>query len=297
VSISFSLDEVERLVGLASSAARGRTVEERIGETYAGLKKLVPHVGGNVFVLDAARETGDLLFVERLSMRHLGEYVSYYRHHDPMGEYITGAPNEVKTLSDAATAKEVGKTEFSDLLGRSDIARIAGWSQAIGGGRYVVAALHRPREVPDFEPRERAIVALVMPLVVASAREHLERPTPLDRLTRAERAVAELVMRGLPDREIGARLGIAFATVRTHLQRAFRKLNVSSRTELQHAIVQGCPPLSLESRPGRSPGETDPSSDGQRGHAADRARVPGGVVPRGRGAPGDRRGPAGAVPG
>lgn len=242
----FAQDEVEKLVALAGSAARGRTIAERMTETFAGLRALVPNTGGNLFVLDVVRDRGDALWVEGITRRELDEYVSHYRHSDPMGKFLVGAPNQVKTLSDAATLREIEGTEFSDLLNRLPVRSVAGYSQKIRGGRYVATALHRPPGMPDFKPRERAIIELVMPLVVACAEQHLRGSNPFDSLTRMERLVVELLVRGLPDRAIAHHLGVGFATVRTHLQRTFAKLGVSSRTELVGAIVQSCRPLTVE---------------------------------------------------
>jgi DNA-binding CsgD family transcriptional regulator len=89
----------------------------------------------------------------------------------------------------------------------------------------------------DFTARERTALGLVFPLIVESVETHLAPPRGLALLTPAERGVVELLLRGLPDRTIAARLGVGYATVRTHIQHAFAKLRVSNRTELVHAIV------------------------------------------------------------
>lgn len=52
------------------------------------------------------------------------------------------------------------------------------------------------------------------------------------RLTRSERAVAELVVRGLQNREIAALLDLSPLTVRNHLGAVFRKADVTNRAEL-----------------------------------------------------------------
>ena len=52
------------------------------------------------------------------------------------------------------------------------------------------------------------------------------------RLTKSERAVAELVVRGLQNREIAALLGVSPLTVRNHLGAVFRKADVTTRAEL-----------------------------------------------------------------
>lgn len=55
---------------------------------------------------------------------------------------------------------------------------------------------------------------------------------PLDALSTREQAVVALVVKGLRNREIAARLGIAEGTVKVHLHKVYEKLGVGSRTEL-----------------------------------------------------------------
>ena len=49
-------------------------------------------------------------------------------------------------------------------------------------------------------------------------------------LTPRERAVLSLAAEGLSTRQIAVRLGVASATVKTHLQGIFTKLDVTDRT-------------------------------------------------------------------
>jgi DNA-binding NarL/FixJ family response regulator len=53
-------------------------------------------------------------------------------------------------------------------------------------------------------------------------------------LTRAEAEVTRHAVRGLTNKEIAFLLGISAATVRTELANVFKKLDVSSRTELSY---------------------------------------------------------------
>ena len=61
------------------------------------------------------------------------------------------------------------------------------------------------------------------------ARTRAPEPTPA-LLTPREREVLQLVADGLSNREIGARIHLGEATVKTHLLRAFAKLEVNDRT-------------------------------------------------------------------
>jgi DNA-binding CsgD family transcriptional regulator/tetratricopeptide (TPR) repeat protein len=54
----------------------------------------------------------------------------------------------------------------------------------------------------------------------------------LDKLTRAERAVAELVASGMTNRDVAGELVVSVKTVESHLAKVFAKLDVRTRTEL-----------------------------------------------------------------
>jgi DNA-binding CsgD family transcriptional regulator len=58
-----------------------------------------------------------------------------------------------------------------------------------------------------------------------------------DSLTPSELRVAQLAARGLTNRQITQKLFIAHKTVEMHLSRTYRKLDISSRSELQQALA------------------------------------------------------------
>ena len=79
-------------------------------------------------------------------------------------------------------------------------------------------------------------VRYLPPTVSRDAVDHelgLDRDRPLERLTRREREVFELLIRGLSNDEIATHLVIARRTVETHRQRIVKKLSAHSIAQLQ----------------------------------------------------------------
>ena len=62
--------------------------------------------------------------------------------------------------------------------------------------------------------------------------------SPLDGLAPRERQLAQMVARGLRNREIGDALGLSEGSVKVFLHRIYRKLRVGSRTELALLVEQ-----------------------------------------------------------
>jgi DNA-binding CsgD family transcriptional regulator len=95
--------------------------------------------------------------------------------------------------------------------------------------------LNRERAAGDFEERDRGLLELVRPFLVA-IRERLElrlgrrgRGAELG-LTDRELEILDWVARGKTNREIAALLVVSPHTVRKHLEHAYEKLGVHTRT-------------------------------------------------------------------
>jgi DNA-binding CsgD family transcriptional regulator len=74
-------------------------------------------------------------------------------------------------------------------------------------------------------------------LVVAGARPQRLAFSGVDSLTASERRVAELAVRGLRNREIAEALFVSLKTVEVHLGRAYTKLGIKGRSQLEAALA------------------------------------------------------------
>jgi DNA-binding CsgD family transcriptional regulator len=81
----------------------------------------------------------------------------------------------------------------------------------------------------DFDERDRSVLALLRPHLVELRRRWERRSRPAV-LTAREREVVLLVAEGRTNSEIAERLVISTSTVRTHLEHAYEKLGVHTRT-------------------------------------------------------------------
>lgn len=89
-------------------------------------------------------------------------------------------------------------------------------------------------------------------MVVRSFLEPPASAAGTDPLSARELEILAQVAEGLSNKEIGARLGISFATVRTHLMHIYEKLHVRCRTEAAAKYLRSSPAGSLVPPPPNS---------------------------------------------
>ena len=139
----------------------------------------------------------------------------------------------------AAIAADSGTSASRHLAGLA--AALRSGRRAIGRARPGVAYV--PGQVRDC-PSGWIAFGHVTPEGVAAAQElfartdQLESTTPLGSLTKAERAVAELVAEGLTSRQIAEQLFVSPRTVDAHLSHIFRKLEIASRAKLAALMAE-----------------------------------------------------------
>ena len=75
-------------------------------------------------------------------------------------------------------------------------------------------------------------------LLAAGAKPRSTALSGVESLTPSERRVAAMAAEGMGNREIAQALFVTLRTVEMHLSNAFRKLDLSSRTQLVDALAE-----------------------------------------------------------
>jgi DNA-binding CsgD family transcriptional regulator len=78
-------------------------------------------------------------------------------------------------------------------------------------------------------------------IAATGARPRKVLQTGLDALTTSERRVGQLAADGMTNKEIAQTLFVTIKTVEVHLSHAYRKLEISSRAQLQTALLTPAP--------------------------------------------------------
>lgn len=133
---------------------------------------------------------------------------------------------------------ESGVARMSDVLDRRALDRSPVYDDVLPGGyRYSIEVVFASppmvrravilgRADRDFRDAERGLLGLLAPHLDSAYRRARLRSL----LTPRERDVLAHVLDGLTNREIAQRLAISPGTVRVHLEHAYPKLGVGSRT-------------------------------------------------------------------
>ena len=163
--------------------------------------------------------------------------------------HAIGASLRVLGLVEGGTAGIGLLREAVEVLARSE-ARLEHARALVDLG----AALRRANRRTEARERLRESVDLAQKLgafgLAGRANEEIAatgaRPrkvfqTGLDALTASERRVGQLAADGMSNKEIAQTLFVTIKTVEVHLSHAYRKLEISSRAQLQNALLAPAP--------------------------------------------------------
>ena len=140
------------------------------------------------------------------------------------------------TGADAAAAiRRVNPSARHIFLTRedSDVARFAALESGASG------FIHKSKAASEVVDAIRKVASggtLITPTAIAALlNRRRESESQRESLTAREKEVLRLMAEGLPSREIATKLGISYATVRTHIRSLGAKLGVHSKVQ---AIVK-----------------------------------------------------------
>ena len=150
-----------------------------------------------------------------------------------------------------------GARKYSDFLSRREYHRLELYQEADRpvGIEYMMrlwldpggsggARVEFDRAGRDFTERDRAVLDLLLPHLrqfrrsAASRRLSTRQANEAELLTRREREILDRVAEGKTNAEVASLLGISPGTVRKHLENAYEKLGVHSRTGAVAALFE-----------------------------------------------------------
>jgi DNA-binding CsgD family transcriptional regulator len=218
-----------------------REIRRRVGQLMLDLLGAQHYAS---YVWDEARQCFDAGVRINMDAKNLETYESYFQYHDPITPQLQRCRAAVR-VTDVMPQRELTGTEFfGDFLTRDGLywgVNLYAWS---GDHNIGDMRIWRDRRRDDFARDDLELLDLVKPAFVAALRRSRDAGPQARLASRAEAGataallspreldVARLVAGGLPDKVIARQLGISITTVRSHIDHAFRKLDVDNRVAL-----------------------------------------------------------------
>ena len=176
------------------------------------------------------------------------EYVNTYHKYDPLYPSLFTDDNaDVVKMSDLVSWREQREhpyfTEFISPWGVRDIVEIfLRLDNRLTAGFALFNLTSQPEIDADYVRR----VSKLYDFMQFSLEQCIDSPKNTEfeqfcrhhNLTNKEKLVVELVTQGLPNKTIANNLDCSLATIKTHLQHIFQKLEVNSKNELISTLYQ-----------------------------------------------------------
>jgi len=211
------------------------------------------------YVWDEQRSRFDTGICINMDLTNLERYERHFQYHDPI-TFELQRHRTATRVTDVMPQSELRRTAFfNEFLARDGLhwgMNLYAWNGThnIGDMR-----IWRDRHHTNFSRTDVELLDLVRPAFVAALARSPGRRTPPHEapgahgagpadpaagttagaqqlLSARERAVAKLASQALSDKDIARQLGVSVTTVRTHLDRAFRKLGVANRMAMARRL-------------------------------------------------------------
>ncbi|WP_221796453.1 helix-turn-helix transcriptional regulator [Oceanobacter mangrovi] len=183
------------------------------------------------YVWDSKKKIFDDCFNLNLSEESVTRYRNYYQFHDPITFEMRRRVCSV--ASEVMPANEFYKTDYyqghmePEGLRHGINLYLFDQGKDIGDLR-----IWRSHKKENFSEREKLLLRVLEPHLCRGIMRQKQSQLDISCLTAREKDVAQLVGKGLTDREIANYLNIGFSTVRTHLNKSLAKLECANRAEL-----------------------------------------------------------------
>ena len=246
---TYQINLLGRVMTTLAEPHEERDIRTRVGELMLDLLGAQHYAS---YVWDDAQHRFDGGVRINMQAANLERYERHYQYHDPITFKLQQHRSAVR-VTDVMPQAQLKRTEFfNDFLARDGLywgVNLYAWScdRNIGDMR-----IWRDRRRENFTRDDLDLLDLVRPALVAALRRSRGGSSvngsggpdavsgcaagPGAILSAREREVAQHAAGGLCDKDIAHKLGISITTVRTHIDHAFRKLNVNNRTSLAHKL-------------------------------------------------------------
>ena len=205
------------------------------------------------------RRFADHVFIN-MDPQNLERYSTYYQFHNPLSARIQKLRRAVR-VNEIVPQRELIRTEFyNDFLARDGLHY--GLNLYVYDGDVNIADMRiwRNRRSENFTDDDLQVLELIKPHfcnsmknairfcrtdvpkvsggveLIESDRLSIERLRSAYGLTAREAQIALEIAYGKSDHEIAQTMGVAFSTIRTHINHLYGKLGVRTRAALTHLI-------------------------------------------------------------
>jgi len=246
-----------RVIESLNCSLDGLKIREQAGLELLKLLR-ADHFASFIWNSDQRRFTGQVFI--NMDPKNLERYNSYYQFHNPITVKAQRFRRAVR-VNELVPQSELVRTEFyNDFLARDGLHY--GLNLYVYDGDINIGDMRiwRNRRRENFDSSDLEVLDLIRPHFCNSMRNALRlsrdasqtasgRLAPIESevlsierlrsahgLTRREAQIALEITYGKTDREIAKTIGVAFSTVRTHVNHVYDKLGVSTRAALVRLI-------------------------------------------------------------
>ncbi|MGR3370489.1 MAG: helix-turn-helix transcriptional regulator [Sagittula sp.] len=219
-----------------------------------GIDRLAPFTGAFLTRLYRNRKPAHVYDTVRAERRRVvvDQYLDSAYLLDPIyNRFLKGPEDAVMRLRDVAPDRFRRSTYFKHYYGAIDLGDELALLVRLPGDSALFLSLGRPGTESRFQSREVALLQRDLPVIAALVRKHFDRPAAdpgrldgspslsealegfgAELLTAREQEIATLILKGHSSRSIAELTGTTEGTVKIHRKNLYRKLRISSQSEL-----------------------------------------------------------------